>query len=879
MRAATMAVCWAALFVAGTEALAVEPGWRAPRDFGIAETPYSSNADPLPGGRFLLATSYQADSKSWMRVDEIAGDAIAHTYVFDPQNIGDFDLATNPAGRAAVAWSKGADGAVVAFAAPGAAFGGPIALDTGGQFPAAPRIALDGAGNAVVVYDVDHGLRANFIPAGGSPGPPVDVATVDQNAGYTGIWASEVALADNGDVLVVWSEQHEQSAASNTWDYTLRSAHGNAGGFSTPATVATDAAEPQVEVDAQGGAVATFRRATSGTRAIALRPAGGQFGPPEDLPGVYQPVAAATAPDGTALIAYNQNGRVHVRLGSTTTASFGAPVEGDGANGVYAAIGWNGQRLLMWQDSFILRGLWLERDGSPSVARDIACGPDGWLGPGGSSLSEGHALVPLFETTSTASDTGKHVVLARADPALPPGSAVDCSAERQPAQPNYGPGSPGYQPNPYLFNLYYAYRNKTRRATSLLSPPASDGDMRLPARWSDGGSDNTTFSQDNRNVRFLAFDSAATNLVDRDNNHVRDVFLFRRARGGGNLFGKLSDATPHANGASSHPSLDGETHAAPHCVAFESLATNLSKRDGSRDRDVYVRDLRRNRTSLLSPGLKDAHDAVVDGRCKTVTFEARGSVWVTPVATGRPLRVATGTDPDQQTNGEGVAYVRAGQVWYRPFKISRGHLHRGSEQLVSATVRNQPGNGASANPSLDDSGHYVAFESAATDLCVGACTGPGADRNGAGTDIFRRTLSTHAPTKDRMQMANYSYDAHQQYGLESHNPVISGAGENILYDAVEYANQRFVRTWTFPRARGTGEVRQIRRECPIYLCKRAPIGHPSMSSRGNYIAFTSIGTEFCATELKITNGRPNCPDFTDVYTQYVGPSHEGYPLG
>src|SRR3954447_22552494 len=123
MRTATMAVCWAALFVAGTEAFAMEPGWRPPRDFGIAETPYSSNAEPLPGGRFLLATSYQADSKTSMRVDEIAGDAITRTHVFDPQNVGDFDLATNPAGRAAVAWSKGVDGAFVEFAAPGADFG------------------------------------------------------------------------------------------------------------------------------------------------------------------------------------------------------------------------------------------------------------------------------------------------------------------------------------------------------------------------------------------------------------------------------------------------------------------------------------------------------------------------------------------------------------------------------------------------------------------------------------------------------------------------------------------------------------------------------------------------------------------------------------
>jgi hypothetical protein len=54
---------------------------------------------------------------------------------------------------------------------------------------------------------------------------------------------------------------------------------------------------------------------------------------------------------------------------------------------------------------------------------------------------------------------------------------------------------------------------------------------------------------------------------------------------------------------------------------------------------------------------------------------------------------------------------------------------------------------------------------------------------------------------------------------------------------------------------------------------------PAMSSRGNYLAFTSRGSEFCDTSVKLRGGRPRCPSFTDVYLQYVGPSHESYPLG
>jgi hypothetical protein len=121
---------------------------------------------------------------------------------------------------------------------------------------------------------------------------------------------------------------------------------------------------------------------------------------------------------------------------------------------------------------------------------------------------------------------------------------------------------------------------------------------------------------------------------------------------------------------------------------------------------------------------------------------------------------------------------------------------------------------------MDDSGKYVAFESAATDLCVDACTGASIDRNGTAVDIFRRTLSRRAPTKDRMQMVNYSFSNHSQYGLGSFNPVISGAGENVVFEAINDHphglsqpglpgdQERVLRSWTFPRGRGTGEVRR-----------------------------------------------------------------------
>src|SRR3954465_10947762 len=69
-----------------------------------------------------------------------------------------------------------------------------------------------------------------------------------------------------------------------------------------------------------------------------------------------------------------------------------------------------------------------------------------------------------------------------------------------------------------------------KRQTTILSPPQDSG---LPP--ANGGSDNVTFSQDNRNVRVIAWDTSASNLTNGDNNSKRDVIIAKREAGEGNL--------------------------------------------------------------------------------------------------------------------------------------------------------------------------------------------------------------------------------------------------------------------------------------------------------------------------------------------------------
>ncbi|HYZ29561.1 MAG TPA: hypothetical protein VE570_10925 [Thermoleophilaceae bacterium] len=422
----------------------------------------------------------------------------------------------------------------------------------------------------------------------------------------------------------------------------------------------------------------------------------------------------------------------------------------------------------------------------------------------------------------------------------------------------------------------------------------------------DGPSANPVWSQDGRDPRLFAYDSAATNLTAGDTNGTRDVFVLKRTPGEGNLSGTLVRASVNSqgqggNGPSLKPSLDGQgDKVRPHCVAFESTATNLDPRDKTGDSDIFLRDLKTNKTTLVSTGnYKDAHNAKIDGECNFVIFEDAGKIW------GRDLRkkikekkgkvgqvvfIAQGTNPDIETDGKGTAYERNNQVYYQGFRFEfrRGFVTLGKQKLVSSTPSGAPGNGISSNPDLDDLGRYVAFESTATNLC-GDCTGVQGDRNGAVSDVFRRTISREAPTKDRMQMVSYSQGCSssspsaktidQQGNGPSHNPVMTGAGENVVFDSeadnlkestgirVADANghTQDIFYWNFPRGRRCGNVSRESRSDGDRSAGQSLNGNsyePALSQRANYIAYVSEQTG----EFEESNGST----IPDVFTRFLG---------
>ena len=95
--------------------------------------------------------------------------------------------------------------------------------------------------------------------------------------------------------------------------------------------------------------------------------------------------------------------------------------------------------------------------------------------------------------------------------------------------------------------------------------------------------------------RWVAFSSFASNLVPGDDNGNFDVFVHDRQTGQTELV-SVSSAEVQGNGLSTTPSVSGDGQ----LVAFWSDATNLVRRDTNERRDVFVRNRAAGTTERVS---------------------------------------------------------------------------------------------------------------------------------------------------------------------------------------------------------------------------------------------------------------------------------------
>jgi len=142
--------------------------------------------------------------------------------------------------------------------------------------------------------------------------------------------------------------------------------------------------------------------------------------------------------------------------------------------------------------------------------------------------------------------------------------------------------------------------------------------------------------------RFVAFTTVADNLVPGDDNGVEDVFVRDVRRDRTVLVSRIGRSGPQGNGDSGRPSISADGR----YVAFQSRADNLSPRDPDEEQDVFVKDLRTGRLTLVSQGLGGEPS---NGRSGAPAISASGH-FVAFASTASNLR--------PENTGHNLAYYR-----------------------------------------------------------------------------------------------------------------------------------------------------------------------------------------------------------------------------
>jgi N-acetylglucosamine-6-sulfatase len=388
--------------------------------------------------------------------------------------------------------------------------------------------------------------------------------------------------------------------------------------------------------------------------------------------------------------------------------------------------------------------------------------------------------------------------------------------------------------------------------------------------------------------RYVAFASAASNVVAGDTNGVTDVFVRDVVTKAVERV-SVPEAGGESNGQSALPAISGDGR----YVAFHSSATNLVAADSNGTSDVFVRD--------RQSGSMERASVASDGAQGTGTYE-RASI----SADGRYVAFTAGgggaLDPSMSQHADGGAYVRDRQG------ATTSHVARAVDDPPPGQ---EPPNGPSGDAAVSQDGRYVAFWSRATNLvsaasCSVACvhvydvtTGantwvgqpsagglpddaqrlpsvttvlgapvvayesaatnlvPG-DTNG-GTDVFVRASGMTT----RVSVASAGTQANASSGLRSGGGhTISGDGRFVTFDS---SASNLVAADTNSRSDVFVHDRALSRT--IRVSQALLHGESNGNSRsswlsddGRYVAFQSNGTNLVASD---TNG------VDDVFLKYA----------
>ena len=135
----------------------------------------------------------------------------------------------------------------------GGTFAAPVTVAAAGERAASPRVGIDSAGNAVVVWRRDVAgkgtVRAALRSVGGPFAAPIDVSALGEDAG-----APQLAVSASGSGIVTWVRQ---DGAHKVIRALARSAAVASGPFDV-SSASEDSVDPSVAVDRAGNAIVVW---------------------------------------------------------------------------------------------------------------------------------------------------------------------------------------------------------------------------------------------------------------------------------------------------------------------------------------------------------------------------------------------------------------------------------------------------------------------------------------------------------------------------------------------------------------------------------------------------------------------------------------------
>ena len=235
-----------------------------------------------------------------------------------------------------------------------------------------------------------------------------------------------------------------------------------------------------------------------------------------------------------------------------------------------------------------------------------------------------------------------------------------------------------------------------------------------------GSGDSGTTGAISANGRFITFTSTASNLVSTDTNGVQDIFLHDTLTGVTSLISKTSSGV-QGDRPSYRPSISSDGR----YVVFNSEANNLAPGDNNTFFDVFLHDTFTGQTTLVS-------------RSSQGISGTRDSLYPKITPDGKYIIFQSNANNLVVGDVNNFCPVYYGALYKSCYDIFLYEVGTQKMTLVSLSSDGTQGNKASTRPSFSSDSRYIVFLSEADNLVSG-------DTNGQ-DDIFFRDLQTGITT-------------------------------------------------------------------------------------------------------------------------------------